>query len=34
MSRRRLSTLGLAAATLHQLELALDLLGIATPDRM
>ena len=30
----RASRLGLAAATLRQLELALDLLGIATPDRM
>jgi arginyl-tRNA synthetase len=30
----RASRLGLAAATLAQLELALDLLGIATPERM
>jgi arginyl-tRNA synthetase len=30
----RASRLGLATTTLAQLELALDLLGIATPDRM
>jgi arginyl-tRNA synthetase len=30
----RASRLTLAGATLHQLELALDVLGIATPERM